>query len=155
MNFRLDQLASLYLAYPLKRHMPSARLRIPILMYHNVSEPQENHLHPYFRTTTSPQIFAEQMNYLHVNGYVTVGIGEAVRRLKNGWSASAPCVAITFDDGYRDLYRQAFPILNRYGFSATVFVPTAYIGEQPVQFRGKECLTWGEIRELREAGVRF
>ena len=64
-------------------------------------------------------------------------------------------VGITFDDGYQDFHTIAFPILSRYGYSATVFLPTAYIGEPSRQFKGAECLTWSQVRELRKAGVEF
>jgi peptidoglycan/xylan/chitin deacetylase (PgdA/CDA1 family) len=62
---------------------------------------------------------------------------------------------ITFDDGYTDFYRQAFPILSRYGFGATVYLPTAYIGDLPLQFKGRDCLTWREVRELGDHGIVF
>ena len=64
-------------------------------------------------------------------------------------------VAITFDDGYLDFYTNAFPILNHYGYSATVFLPTDYIGQATRQFKGTECLTWTQVRELRKAGIEF
>jgi peptidoglycan/xylan/chitin deacetylase (PgdA/CDA1 family) len=64
-------------------------------------------------------------------------------------------VVITFDDGYRDFYHQAFPILNQFGFSATVFLPTAYIAENPASFKGTNCLTWTEVRQLSKHGILF
>jgi hypothetical protein len=47
------------------------------------------------------------------------------------------------------------PVLSQYGFSATMFLPNAYIGEKPVSFKGKDCLTWEEVRELKQHGVLF
>jgi peptidoglycan/xylan/chitin deacetylase (PgdA/CDA1 family) len=70
-------------------------------------------------------------------------------------SPTKKCAVITFDDGFSDFYRHAFPALSRHHFSATVFVPTAYIGTQPIKFKGKDCLTWNEIRELRKHGIVF
>ncbi len=64
-------------------------------------------------------------------------------------------VVLTFDDGYQDFYTDAFPLLNRFGYSATVFLPTAYIGDAGRPFKGLECLTWGQVRELHQAGVEF
>jgi peptidoglycan/xylan/chitin deacetylase (PgdA/CDA1 family) len=64
-------------------------------------------------------------------------------------------MVITFDDGFQDFYASAFPILSRYGFSATMFLPTAYIGVTSRSFNGRECLTWGQVRELERAGIEF
>jgi peptidoglycan/xylan/chitin deacetylase (PgdA/CDA1 family) len=70
-------------------------------------------------------------------------------------SRPAKLVAITFDDGFRDFHTAAFPILQKHGFSATVYLPTAFIDESRKQFKTRECLTWSEIVDLRSAGVEF
>ena len=69
----------------------------------------------------------------------------------NGTNAKA--VVITFDDGYADFYRYAFPILSEYGFSATVFVITGLMKPQRMSFKGTECLTLSEVRELHSQGI--
>jgi peptidoglycan/xylan/chitin deacetylase (PgdA/CDA1 family) len=99
-------------------------------------------------------VFEEQIRYLSDHGYRSVSIKEAFRLAQAPVRGEKP-VAITFDDGYRDFYTNAFPILHRYGYSATVFLPTAYIGNEPRRFQDEECLTWEEARELRRAGVDF
>jgi len=68
---------------------------------------------------------------------------------------SSRCVVLTFDDGYADFYTHAFPVLQRYGFTATVFLPTDYIGNGRPGLRGKEHLTWQQVRELHAQGVTF
>ena len=153
MTLRADALATRYLFHPLQRL--SLRQRgIPILMYHSISATAEDHLHPYYRTVTSPVMFARQMHFLFNNGYTTVTPGEAAHGAGTLTNGKRP-VAITFDDGFRDFLEHAFPILNRYGFSATVYLPTSYIGESARAFKGHTCLTWTEVRDLHQAGVEF
>lgn len=128
--------------------------RVPILMYHSVTARDEM-VQPYYRTNTTPQVFAQHMKYLHENGYVSVGLSEAVQFIEGHGDPAMRPVAITFDDGYRDFYSDAFPILDQFGLKATMYVPTAYIGDEPRPFQGMDCMTWGEIRELRQCGIEF
>lgn len=155
MNFRLDRMATLYLASPCLRLMPHRESSIPVLMYHSITSSEQSHLHPYYRTTTSPAIFAQQLNHLRENGYTTCTLAEAISQLQGKCAACAKSVVLTFDDGYRNFYGDAFPLLKHYGFSATVFLPTAFIGETPRQFKGEDCLTWSEVRELKQQGIEF
>jgi peptidoglycan/xylan/chitin deacetylase (PgdA/CDA1 family) len=155
MDLRLDRLATLYLVSPLMRSTSERELYVPMLMYHSISGEDESGLRAYFRTCTSPDVFAEQMACLHSRGFQTCSPAQTVSQLQSGISAMPKPVAITFDDGYADFYRHAFPVLSRYNFSATVFLPTAYIGDTALQFKNRDCLTWDEVRELSKYGVRF
>jgi peptidoglycan/xylan/chitin deacetylase (PgdA/CDA1 family) len=151
-DFRIDRLVTLYLRRPLCRVQRSTS--IPILMYHSISGSQEDRVHPYYRTVTTPQTFARQMEYLYNSGYSTLGLSELDQRLQRG-TRMAKCVAITFDDGYLDFYLHAAPVLAKYGFTATVFLPTAFIGKTRQSFNDTPCLTWAEVRELRQVGIAF
>jgi peptidoglycan/xylan/chitin deacetylase (PgdA/CDA1 family) len=133
-------------------------------MYHSISETNESGVHPYFRTSTSPLVFAEQMFYLYDNKYETISITDLIKLLEEG-STEDPgksarddkkYVVITFDDGFRDFFTEAFPVLERYGFAATVFLSTGFIGnDKRKTFKNKECLTWDEVRELDKKGIVF
>ena len=92
--------------------------------------------------------------FLHSSGYSTLGLGELRQRIQDGRELDRR-VVITFDDGYGDFYIHAFPVLASYNFSATVFLPTAYIGNRRRCFNGNPCLTWDETRELSRAGITF
>jgi peptidoglycan/xylan/chitin deacetylase (PgdA/CDA1 family) len=154
MNFRLDRFVTLYVVNPVRRRISGNKLAIPILMYHSISNEDETNVSAYYRTVTSPLVFNQHMHHLHELGYSTINMVDAVNVLQNGGSTNRYTV-VTFDDGYADFYAQAFPALNRYGFTATVFLPTAYIGKAPAQFKQKDCLTWSEVRELRKYGISF
>jgi len=124
-------------------------------MYHGIAEKDESRVHSYFRTTTSPAVFAAQMEFLYRNGYQTCNLAQVIVQLEIGSGGVAKTVAITFDDGYRVFYRKAFPALNQFDFTATVYLPTAYIGEDSLQFKGCDCLTWSEVRELQRYKISF
>jgi peptidoglycan/xylan/chitin deacetylase (PgdA/CDA1 family) len=152
----LDRTASVFVARPLlAARVLRAKPGIPILMYHSVSDDPETGVSPYYRLATSPTRFREQMRFLQEGGYQTVDVTEAVRRIKDNTIDDRPLVAITFDDGFRDFATDAWPILQEFGFSATMFLPTSFIGRSRKTFKGRDCLTWSEVRTLRDAGASF
>ena len=154
MPFRFDRFGTLYLARPFRKVWPDNAHSIPILMYHSITNGEDTSVHPYYQTTTSPARFRDHMRQLHDSGFKTLGMADAVESLRNGKAAEGK-VVITFDDGYSDFYQHAFPELNRYGFTATVFLPTGFIGNTSLQFKGRRCLTWTEVKELRSHGISF
>ncbi len=125
---------------------------IPILMYHSISQGGEAGRNSYFRTRTDPRVFSKHVAFLAANGYRTIGLGEAVRQNEATTPNAEKAVVLTFDDGFEDFYTEAFPILSTFGYTATVFLPTAYIGAVPRRFNGTMCLTWSQVRELQKAG---
>ena len=105
--------------------------------------------------------FAWQMQWLHDNGIQGISVGSLVRRLQERQPLPERCVGITFDDGFESVYRVAFPILRRYGFSATVFLVTDYCEglndwpAQPVGIEYMPLLTWAQVKEMDEYGIEF
>ncbi len=153
---RVDRLVSLRFVRPLRRISSSpAALRIPILMYHSVAEPGADARHPYFGTVTSPAVFEQQMRYLHDNGFDTLSPADVFANGETSIRIVRKPVIITFDDGFQDFYTNAQPILAKFGFTAVVYLPTAYIQKTTATFKGLDCLTWNEVRELARAGVLF
>lgn len=154
-NFRFDRLASLYLFGPYSRMRRTTHCELPILMYHSVAEEDERNVAPYYRIATHPRVFAEHMHILHESGYKTVDVGEALRILSSNPPQAAKTVVITFDDGYRNFYTHAFPVLSRFGYTATMYLPTEYIGSATKRFKDRDCLNWSEVRELHNHGMAF
>jgi peptidoglycan/xylan/chitin deacetylase (PgdA/CDA1 family) len=128
---------------------------VPILMYHSISDEPEDGVEPYYRLATNPRRFAEHMSWLNDSGYQGVSLETALAMLAYGEPDNRPLVAITFDDGLRNFYTEALPVIQQYGFTATMHLPTAFIGSQRRSFLGRECLTWDEVRELCAHGIRF
>jgi peptidoglycan/xylan/chitin deacetylase (PgdA/CDA1 family) len=110
--------------------------------------------------STSPRVFAEQMRVLSELGVDVVSIGELHERMIRG-DAVKPMIAISFDDGFRNVYECGLSILQRYAFPATVFLVTDYCGRdnswpsQPPRIMRQPLLRWGEIQEMSRAGISF
>jgi peptidoglycan/xylan/chitin deacetylase (PgdA/CDA1 family) len=152
-NFRLDRFLTLYLFRHITKMQTSAGdERIPILMYHSISDEKEKS-HPYYHVNTSPAVFDAHMRYLYENNYSVINLQD----LKKSFDTrdSSKYVVITFDDGFYDFFTNAFPILKKYNFSATVFLPTGFIHNERLSFKGKECMTWNEVRQLSREGINF
>jgi peptidoglycan/xylan/chitin deacetylase (PgdA/CDA1 family) len=96
--------------------------------------------------------FRRQMDWLSVNRQV-VALGEAMVRW--GQPASEWLVALTFDDGYRDTYFTAFPILRELGFPFTLYLATESIetGKPLGPAGGADPLNWGEIESMLASGL--
>jgi len=154
MPLRIDRLTTLYVVDPILRRTSAGKPSVSILMYHSIADEDEAGVHPYYRTATAPHVFASQMESLQQAGFSVIGLAEASRCCSEPQTAGKK-VVITFDDGFRNFYTSAFPVLNRYGFTATMFLPTAHIGESHLTFKGKECLSWAEVRELQQHGISF
>ncbi len=156
MNFRADRFASLHIATHLVRLGGNRQRKIPILMYHSVGGREQSARGAYYQTSVSPENFFRQMTFLHLRGYRSCTLGEAIARLDEPTSgADDKVVVITFDDGFADFYYEAFPILHRFGLTATMFVTTGYIGDSPIAFKDHNCMTWPQIRELQKSGIEF
>lgn len=128
---------------------------IPILMYHKVNpDPGTGGL----GLRVPPDKFEWQMKYLRKNGYETVSLEDVMDHFEKGKHLPDKPIVITFDDGYKDNYRFAYPIMKKYGYTGTIFVVSKAIGntnffdvEKKLQPENK-IMDWHEIRELAEAG---
>lgn len=90
-----------------------------ILMYHSVGDNQIDF-------TVSEKMFEKQMRYLRDHKFDVVSLDTMIMLWEKD-DIPPKTVSITFDDGYLDNYTCAYPILTKYGFSATIFVTTGLI----------------------------
>jgi peptidoglycan/xylan/chitin deacetylase (PgdA/CDA1 family) len=129
------------------------RRPVPILMYHEISEAPATAS----RLTVSPAAFAAQLAYLRDEGFTTVTAGNLAAILAGG-AGRLPdrAVVLSFDDGFEDFHRHAMPLLDRYGFTATVYVTTGWIqdaGSGSAGRRPGRMLSWTQIAEAAQAGI--
>ncbi len=128
-----------------------------VLAYHRIAESGSKTLAPY---RVTPAAFEEQLRYLRDHGFTGITLEDWSQHVVHGASIPKNAVMITFDDGYRDFKENAWPLLERYGFTATVFLVADRIGatntwDQEEFGETLPLLDWREIRELQAAGVRF
>jgi len=125
-------------------------LRVPILMYHYISTPPKGADAIRRDLSVPPEMFEEHLRYLRDEGYVTITLHDLCLALQTGYPLPERPLIITIDDGYRDAYTNAFPLLREYGFAATFFVITGFADEERA-----EHLTWEQIIEMDAAGMEI
>ncbi len=111
----------------------------PILMYHHVKDHQTDDDDIEKGLSIPLEQFSKQMIYLHENNYQTISLDDLFM------DDNENNIVLTFDDGYHDIYENAFPIMKKYNYTGTIFIITNYIGED-------RYLDLNEIRELKQAG---
>ena len=128
---------------------------VPILMYHAVAERPPAATR---RLSVSPRSLEEQLVFLVDHGFTGLTFSDLADAFRSGGILPKRPVVLTFDDGYADFAREAWPILRRYGFPATVFVTTGWISDAGPQAAGTpldRMLNWAQIRELAAAGIEI
>lgn len=113
-----------------------------ILQYHHVSTTTPR------VTSVSPDEFRQHLEYLRDNGFTVLRLEEVVQTLRNGGALPDKTAAITFDDGYRNNYDTAFPLLREFGYPFTLFVASGLVGSNAQLY-----LNWDQLREMAAAGA--
>jgi peptidoglycan/xylan/chitin deacetylase (PgdA/CDA1 family) len=139
----------------MERHLavPYSRLAgrvtfCPILMYHYIRvNPVPSDILGLHLSVT-PYEFNQQMKYLRNHGNHAVSLARLARHIRYGASLPRKPFVITLDDGYRDAYTAAFPILKRYHFHATFFIVTGFVGTP-------RYVTWNQIHRMDRAGMEI
>ena len=132
---------------------------IPVLTYHGVGLEED-------LLCLSINNFKLQMDYLVEQGYYFATLDEVVKYVKEEITLPKKSIAITFDDGFQNNYKYAFPILKKRGIKATLFINTSFIGRKvsakeafwqkdyPKKRNILWCfLSWDEIRKMNNNGI--
>lgn len=127
---------------------------VRILMYHHVCDILYN---PF---NVSIKNFDDQINFL-VHNYTILSLTEVLDSLNQGKNLPQNTIVITIDDGFKDAYTNAYPILKKYEATATVFLSPDFIISKKIENdkninNNHECfLSWENIKEMSENGISF
>jgi peptidoglycan/xylan/chitin deacetylase (PgdA/CDA1 family) len=130
--------------------------KIPILMYHSVSHTTNPKIAQW---TIRPELFAEQIAYLHQHAYTPMTVTQFVRaRAQTATVLPSSPIVLTFDDGFADFFTAVLPILKLYDFTATLYVPTAFVGgtSRWLYHEGettRPMLTWAQLAEISASHI--
>ena len=111
---------------------------VPIISYHRFGEGKG-------RLSVTREQFIRQMEFLKRHGYRPITLQDLIAFLQAEKSIPKRSIVLSIDDGYRSVYEIAFPVLVKYGFPATVFIYTDYIG--------KGGLTWQQMKKMEASGL--
>jgi len=113
---------------------------VPILMYHRFGYGQNT-------LSVTPENFKRQMAYLKDNCYDVISLDELVEGIRSRKKFSRKAVVITIDDGYKDNFVYAYPVLKKYRFPATIFIITSHAGARD------DFMKWEEIKLMANDNI--
>lgn len=115
---------------------------VPVLVYHRLTRNQRSD----DRLVISAEAFTRQLSYLGDHGYRVIRLSDLARFIAGKAVVPPKSVVLTFDDGYKSVYKVAYPILRKYRFPATIFLYSDFVG-------APAGLTWTEMKEMVASGL--
>lgn len=128
---------------------------VRLLTYHRIGVPREGR---YEKLTVPPRRFGRQLTVMQLMGYRFCGLDAVAKWLRGDEPLRGRPVVLTFDDGYADLFEQAFPLLIRHRLPAVVYLVADKRTDSWLDWGRKgplPLLSWEQAREMAEAGVSF
>lgn len=128
--------------------------KVPILTYHSIDDSGSV-------ISISPDKFRSQMYYLRDKNFNIIPLKDVVACLRRNLPLPPRSIAITFDDGFKNFYEVAYPVLKDCGFTAMVFLVPGHCGKnnkwegQSKRIPVLNLLGWEEIREMADKGIDF
>lgn len=133
-------------------------MKPPVLVYHKIDHPTPDV--KIRGAYTAPRRFEKQVLYLKKKGFSFYFASELIEFFKNNGTFPDRGFAITFDDGWKDNYSNAFPILKKYNVRATIFLVPSCIGKLTDQVTAdgegpREHMSKDDIIEMSQHGIEF
>lgn len=119
-------------------------LEIPIFLYHHIVKEESEIQYDYMQTTE--KTFEEQIKGLENLGYHFISYQDLIDYNNGQKELYKKSCVLTFDDGCKDIYTNAYPILQKYNIPFTMFVVTNAVGADG-------CASWEELKEMQDSGL--
>lgn len=131
---------------------PPYKQQIAILTYHHLLPESLNLSYKTDESVLSVEMFEKQMKYLHDNDFHVLSLDELQAFIKGQKKVPPRSVVITFDDGYKSNLIYAYPILQKYGYQATMFVITHMLPTSPQPFNANKLtmVSFAEMQQVRD-----
>jgi peptidoglycan/xylan/chitin deacetylase (PgdA/CDA1 family) len=125
-------------------------LKIPVLMYHRINNldgvDKKDAVNIGLRV--NPTVLEEQLKYLKQNNYIAVSSEQIYKHLYLNEALPNKSILLTFDDGYKDNFIYAFPLLKKYNMIGEFAIITKLVGQQ-------DYMTWQDLNNMKESGMSF
>lgn len=123
-------------------------LPVPVLVYHHIQPQSEAIRKGQTSLSVDNGIFDLQMRYLSENGFNTINATALINALSSHTSLPPKSILVTVDDGYKDAFAYAFPILQKYHITANFMIATGLLG-------GSDNMNWDDINQLKQSGLAY
>ncbi|MCL4417949.1 MAG: polysaccharide deacetylase family protein [Actinobacteria bacterium] len=120
-------------------------VNVPVLMYHHIQPESLAKEKGQTALTVDNGVFDQQMAYLVSQGYTSISAEQLANDLKNRSGLPSKPIVITMDDGYKDNFTYAFPIIQKYGLTANIMIATGLM-ENP------DWLSWNDLKTMVDSG---
>jgi len=123
-------------------------ISVPVLLYHHIQPQSEAIRKGQTSLSVDNGIFDLQMKYLLENGYNTINAPTLINALLSRTPLPSKSIIVTIDDGYKDAFFYAFPILKKYHITANFMIAAGLIG-------GSDYMSWDDINQLKQSGLAY
>lgn len=141
-------LSAMFFLTPTAVFASNGCVNLPVLMYHHIQPWAQAKSEGQTSLTVDTSMFDKHIAYLKDKGYNSISPQNLIDYYNQHQPLPAKPVLITVDDGYSDFYTDAAPILKKYAFKATAFIPTGLV-DNP------HYLSWANISELSSSGLFY
>ena len=121
---------------------------VPILIFHSTRPYIESDTPAVRRYVATPDTLEQELAWLRDGGYVSITLDDLVSHIMKNTPLPPRPVILSFDDDWESQFTYAFPLLEKYGYTATFYIWTAVVGRE-------HHMTWDQIRTLSEAGMEI